>query len=203
MRDYKKIDSYLDELLCDIYPQPPDPIHTELTREVINAWVSKLHISNVLDIGCGEGFAQPLFESFGVRYYGVSLGKDWVTGTQSQHNIYREDFSFLSYSDSSFDLIFARHVLEHSPIPLLTLFEWHRVSRQYLCLISPKPSYWKYGGINHYFVLEKPQIEFLLIRSGWNIIWQDHSHEMEFRFMCVKVDRYGFENKLSEAVNRP
>ena len=42
------------------------------------------------------------------------------------------DYNFLEYPDNSFDLVFSRHSLEHSPFPVLTLMEWYRVARDFM-----------------------------------------------------------------------
>jgi ubiquinone/menaquinone biosynthesis C-methylase UbiE len=39
------------------------------------------------------------------------------------------DQSFLEFPDGHFDLVWSRHCLEHSPMPLMTLFEYNRVVR--------------------------------------------------------------------------
>lgn len=201
MRDYLFIDKYLNELQEDIYPQPPDPIHTVLAHQVIIKWANnpEYPINDVLDVGCGQGFCSAFFRSMGIEYTGITLGKDYDVCREAGLHVYKMDFSFLTdlVSDYS-DLIFARHVLEHSPMPLLTLMEWHRVCGEYLILVSPKPSYWGRVGRNHYSVLERDHLEFLLIRAGFEIIEEDHSEETEFRFFCKKLPREGWQDRFQE-----
>jgi SAM-dependent methyltransferase len=197
MRDYYHVESYLNELLSDVYEQPNDDWHTAQAKEVINAWVSKLHeCKTVLDVGCGNGFCQDEFEKFGICYLGATLGKDYVEAKKLNRKVENYDFSFLPIPDNNIDLVFSRHSLEHSPIPLLTLMEWHRVAKNWLCLILPKPSYWKFGGRNHYFVLTLNQVKFLLERAGWHIIWEDVDGEYEYRLMCEKVNRIKYESGI-------
>ena len=192
MRNYIHVDSYLNELLKDIYEQPPDSGHTEWTREVINNWITKLtSCKSVLDVGCGEAFAQPMFENLHIEYTGVCLGIDFVNAKMHGRNALQQDFNFLEFPDNSFDLIFARHALEHSFSPILSLFEWNRVGKQWLCLIMPTPKGWGWVGRNHYSVLSLSQCRFLTQRAGWHIIWEDHSDEKEYRFLAEKVERIG------------
>ena len=90
-------------------------------------------------------------------------------------------------------IIFSRHYLEHSPFPLLTLMEWHRVSKKYLCLVLPNPEYFTYVGRNHYAVMgDKTQIRWLLRRAGWKIIKRKYT-EFEYRYLCEKKERIGYE----------
>lgn len=179
MRNWKNIDRYLNILAEDIYPQPEDKGHTQLSLEVINRWLSRMTTcTSVLDLGCGTGFCQPMFEKFGVAYEGICLGRDYVDALERGRNVKRMDYHFLEYDDNSFDMLFARHSLEHSPMPLLALMEWARVSRSWLGIILPAPEWYTYSGLNHYSVMNKEQIANLLNRAGWRIIW-DEGYKIE------------------------
>ena len=187
MRDYQNIERYLNEFSEQIYEQPPDDKHTEWAKWVIDHWVSVLvGCKNVLDVGCGQGFCKPLFERFGIAWTGVTLGYDAVVCQDANLPVLNEDFSFLSAKNESYDLIFSRHSLEHSPMPLLTLMEWYRVSKQWLCVIFPNPEFWTVKGKNHYSVMYKDQSLHILETAGWRVIWENISKE-EYRFMCEKI----------------
>ncbi len=188
-RDFIFIDRYLDELAEDIYPQPSDDGHTALAVEVIDKWIPKIEAENVLDVGCGEAFCQKFFDDRGLYYRGICLGVDFEKAKKLGRRVYNEDFHFIIESEPTYDLIFARHALEHSPMPILALMEWHRVGRKYLILILPKPKFWNFLGRNHYSVVTDSQAKFLLHRSGWKIIEEDHGHEWEYRYLCEKVER--------------
>ena len=189
MRDYSHFDQYINELLDDIYPQPDSPGHIDMARHVVVEWVSKLEINTVLDVGCGEAFCQELFEPLGFEYLGICLGEDYYNAKNKGKTVEQVDFNFLPYKDESFDLVWSRHSLEHSPMPLFTLFEWHRVAKNYLCLILPQPKYFSWSCPNHYGIMALGQARTLLKRAGWRPFWEDHSNEQEYRFMCGKVDR--------------
>ena len=172
MRDWKKIDKYLNILAGDIYEQPEDTGHTGLAQEVIDLWMSRLtSCKSVLDVGAGQGMCQAMFERWGVSYEGVALGLDVAKAQVQGRNVKRMDYHFLEYSDSSFDLIFARHSLEHSPMPLLALMEWARVSKSWLGLVMPAPEHYTYRGLNHYSVMNREQLSNLTERAGWKPIW--------------------------------
>lgn len=187
MRDYQHIERYLNHLLADIYPQPSDRGHQVAIHQVCNEWLSKLdNINTILDVGCAQGQAIPELQKYG-KVVGVTLGEDADVAKKKGYDIYRNDISFLPFEDESFDLLFARHTIEHSPMPLLTLMEWYRVSRQWLLLVVPSLEFFGPTGINHYYVLQDDQWTNLLKRSGWHPIWEDDSNELEHRFMCEKV----------------
>lgn len=176
MRDWTRIDGYMTSLLeRDLYPQPSgEDEHPVFAKEVIDRWMSRLpDCKTVLDVGCGDGFSQPLFEYWGVEYEGVCLGEDFLTAKENGRNVKRMDFSFLEYDENSFDLIFSRHSLEHSPMPTLTLMEWYRVSKQWLGLVLPAPEWYTYEGKQHYSVMNQEQIKPVLERAGWRILWNE------------------------------
>jgi SAM-dependent methyltransferase len=193
MRDYTNLERYLNTLAGDIYPQPEDEGHTDLSQEVINRWMSGLTgCESVLDVGCGEGFCQPMFEEWGIKYTGICLGADYLKAKKLERNVQKMDFNFLDYKDESFDLIFSRHSLEHSPMPIISLLEWHRVSKHWLGIVLPAPEHYGFGGLNHYSVMNEAQIEFLISRSGWKVIWKDikrkdRSTPLEYWYMCEKI----------------
>ena len=211
MRNYRYIDQYLNELESDIYDQPSDQGHSAWAKDVINNFVKPIadNINSVLDVGCGDGFCKPFFDDLGIDWTCFTLGKEHV------ENAIYADMSFLIDCPPNFyDLIFARHVLEHSPMPLLTLMEWYRVSNKYALVVLPSHEYWKFGGRNHYSILDKEQWKFLFERSKWKIVkesqlittdslfldfwmegiikredrhWKDDPQVVELRFLLEKI----------------
>lgn len=169
MRDYTHIDKYLDKLIGEIYPQPQDEGHTAWAKESISYFFNYVEgVNTVLDAGCGEAFCQTIFEEKGVEYYeGVCLGEDYRVARDKGRRVFGYDFSFLPYKDNAFDLIYSRHSLEHSPMPLLTLMDWHRITKRYLALVLPSHEFWEYKGQNHYFVLNCEQWENLFEKAGF------------------------------------
>ena len=109
--------------------------------EIITKWLPiATSVKTVLDVGCGTGFLQETFESFGKEYTGITLGEDFLVAKGLGKNVYNMDFNFLEFPANSFDLIFSRHSLEHSPFPLLTLDGMVQSSERLLdCLIVTYP----------------------------------------------------------------
>lgn len=185
MRDYQFFDQCVDKLTQDVYAQPPDPGHTEWAYEALD-WIrttiyvdKPVHQAKVLDIGCGSGFMSKAFEQWDFRWTGITIGddydlaRDWLSKAGlDPFKVHRGDMTWLPFRDESFDGIFARHVLEHSPFPIITLMEWRRKVKDdgWLCLVAPAPHWWLYGGQNHYSIAEFDQIEWWLKRAGWNPI---------------------------------
>lgn len=173
MRDYKRFDRHITSLIADIYEQPPDEGHIEWAVSAVDKLATiPQNLHTVLDIGCGQGFMREYFEEvLGMVWSGITIGEDFAIAKKAGiKQIYNIDMTFLPWDGPTFDLIFARHVLEHSPFPLISLMEWRRVCKGYLLLIVPAPDYWGFGGRNHYHVMTRPQLEFLLKRAGWDVI---------------------------------
>jgi SAM-dependent methyltransferase len=188
MRNWEHHDSYINKLYGDVYPQPEDVGHRKLADKVINYWMSRMTTcQSVLDVGCGTGFCQDFFKRWNVQYEGICLGEDYIQATSLGRNVKMMDFNFLDYEDNSFDLIFSRHSLEHSPMPLLTLMEWARVSKNWLGLVLPAPEWYTYKGKNHYSVMNHEQIENLLDVAGWKVLWEN-------------VDQLRWEENLADSL---
>lgn len=191
LRNYNNLERYLNELTGDVYEQPPDGGHQAAIDDVTAKWLPQIQgLNAILDVGCGQGQAFPVLSKYAGRVAGVTLGTDAAICQDNGLEVYSEDMTFLSFDDGEFDLIFARHTLEHSQMPLVTLMEWHRVSKQFLLLVVPNLEFFGPSGRNHYYVLRPDQWENLLTRAGWHPIWQDlESEPMEYRFMCEKKNR--------------
>lgn len=178
MRDFARLDGFLNRLQQDVYSQPADIGHTAWAAHAVDQLCSiPQGLHTVLDLGCGQGFLAPVFTARGMAWTGVALGEDAQVARAANLPVYDLDYSFLPWGDGSFDLIFARHALEHSPMPLVTLMEWRRVvtANGYLALIAPAPAWWGVRGRNHYAVLYKSQLKWLLERTGWRVV-----HDADF-----------------------
>lgn len=185
---WMELEKKLESLREDIYPQPMDSVHMRWTARAICMMKPQIpDVRSVLDVGCGVGYAKKWFKRIGVPVYiGVTLGGDAQVARNRGLNVYEEDFHFLPWEHDTVDMIFSRHSLEHSPMPLLALMEWHRVSRRYLGLVLPNPNVWGWEGRNHYSVLRDTQAEFLLDRAGWNVIMKDTELPEEYVYLCEK-----------------
>lgn len=166
----------------DIYSQPRDESHTVWAVHALDHLLPD-DTKSVLDIGCGRGFLYDYFVEKGIEWRGVTLGEDAKYCVQQGLPVDAEDMTFLSYEDNAFDLVLARHTLEHSPFPLLTLMEWYRVARQCLILIAPAPEYWTFRGRNHYSIAPKEQILWWLLRTGWHPIKEQIFHNSNELFL--------------------
>ena len=193
MKDYSKIDKYLNELKKDIYAQEVDEVHQQQTKAIFVNWLDALvksgEIKNALDIGCGQGIAFPCFTEFNIDFTAITLGEDFevVREKYPEAKVLGMDMHFLDFPDKHFDLIYSRHILEHSPMPLLALMEWHRVAKKYAVIIVPHHINVVQGGINHYYILDPTQWGVLFRRAKWEVLKEDFSDMWEYRFLLKKI----------------
>lgn len=175
MRDYSRVNAYLNELIKSVYPQPQDPKHTLWATESILEFMGRTDdVRSVIDLGCGEGFCQTYFNNYGCEYVGVCIGEDYKVALQAGRNVIEGDFSFLPFEDDSYDMLYSRHSLEHSPMPLLTLMEWHRITKRYLAIVVPAIEFVGYKSQNHYYVLNQEQWKNLFDIAGFDVIYENN-----------------------------
>ena len=196
-RDYFAFNKFVVRLTGDVYGQPTDPGHTAWALHAFD-WIrttiyaEKEMVGQVLDVGCGEAFMCLPFEAIGMNWTGVTIGKDFERAKVvleelkfDPAKVEEADMTFLPFNDNTFDLVFARHVLEHSPFPIITLMEWRRVTKPggHLCLVSPAPHWWGVRGKNHYAVVPKQNLEWWLMRSGWHVQHEFNFHNRDPLFL--------------------
>lgn len=200
-RDMTKLTDFLNKIAEDVYPEPPSALHAEITHKAL----VQLHDlgglrpgMQVLDVGCGQGPALSYFREQGTDCLGVTLGDADIAACRAQgFRVEKMDQSFLTLADESQDVVWARHVIEHSIFPLFTLQEFNRVLRVagmlYLEVPAPETSCHHECNPNHYSVLGKAAWRSLLERSGFRIVADvDYTFEVPagpdlyWGFYCLK-----------------
>jgi SAM-dependent methyltransferase len=197
-RDFTSFENHLDRLMGDIYPQPEDPGHTTQAKASIDWAYSIIETDSVLDVGCGQGFCCKFFDDLGIFWTGVTVGRDYDVCMERRLNVYPFDMSFLNWEDKSFQNVYARHTLEHSPFPILTLMEWKRVCSGCLVVIVPSPDYYGVGGKNHYSVFSKEEWWWTFTRAGWNPIHEKTISTGDHLFMDFYRPEITNEKKRAE-----
>lgn len=203
MRNWNNLDNYYKELLDDIYYQTDSEGHTEMSSEFIHRFLSpKLGVGvRVLDLGCGTGFIQSMIEERGAYYEGITWNiQEAKEARDKGRNVGMMDFNFLEFNDNKFDILLSRHSLEHSPFPVLTLMEWHRVSSHLLALVMPNPDHYTTVGRNHYSVAKARQIHWWLRRAGW-MKTKFRKTPQEYWFICEKMPRLGYEGWAGNTID--
>lgn len=192
MRNYERIDEYLDLLKRDVYPEPESPNHDEVTQKVFDLFIvpNRNEIRRALDVGCGQGIALRRFASLGIDAFGITLSReDCDACLNLGFHVALMDQSFIEQPDQSFDLLYARHVLEHSPFPLLTLFEYNRVLSPggFLYVEVPQAESIHCSNPNHYSMLGKRSLRNLFDKSSFTAL---NDLRIDFQLQDGTPDQY-------------
>ncbi|HVI33228.1 class I SAM-dependent methyltransferase [Phenylobacterium sp.] len=171
---YARLDAFLERLRGDVYPEPPSPLHSQITAQMFQR-LQALHPlppgARVLDVGCGQGAALELFRDAGLDATGISVGEDVAACRAKGLNAVEMDFGFLDFADEAFDLVWCRHALEHSLMPYFMLAELFRVLTPggvlYVEVPAPDTACRHQANPNHYSVLPKSMWAELIRRAGF------------------------------------
>jgi len=173
----ERLESFLSKIASETYPEPPSPLHSDLTKQMLDRLMEKSALppgTKVLDVGCGQGVALEQFAARGCDAVGITLNR--VDADECRRRGYRVlemDQSFLDFPDGEFDLVWCRHCLEHSIFPYFTLTELARVLRPrgwlYVEVPAPDTACRHQSNRNHYSVLGKSMLADLILRCGFRI----------------------------------
>lgn len=190
------ITNFLTECASTAYPEPESKLHTEISKGALKHFFGSIYrpierVSiyspnpdiykpSVLDVGCGSGFMCDLFDKKDWSWNGITLDQDVVSssvfnGEDGPHFITLQDMHDLgSFGNHVFDLVWARHVLEHSPIPLKVLQDFKRITKPngYIYLEMPAPNTMSFHAFNpnHYSCFDMNGWTGLIQKCGLEII---------------------------------
>ncbi|WNJ99213.1 methyltransferase domain-containing protein [Thalassospiraceae bacterium LMO-JJ14] len=199
MRDYARLDAFLDERLKDIYPEPFGEPHIAIITQMIPKIIDKHAIpkgAKVLDVGCGHGLALNTFREHGMDVTGVGFGEEAEKARAEGFEIIEQDMSFLDVADASYDLAWCRHVIEHSVFPFFTLAEMFRILKPggvfYMEVPAPDTVCQHEANPNHYSVLTRTNWTHLLHRTGFENI---ENGDITFNVPAGPDTYYSFDAK--------
>ena len=169
--DFDKLANFLEKRKGDVYKEPND------NRNFIEGGIKSIKDrikdgDKVLDVGCGQGLALDLFAELGVVPIGITLSEEDLAISKGRgHDVKIMDMSFLDFPDEHFDVLWARHSIEHSIFPYFTLSEWYRVMKPgsfaYFEMPGDNTDAKHEGNMNHYSVLGGLMWHALLERVGF------------------------------------
>ncbi len=170
------IEHFLQQASATCYPEPVTDGHSMITSFSFGRIRDLLPINaEVLDVGCGQGPALDLFRKYGFQAIGIDVNEvNLAACREAGHFVYHMDQNQLTLQDNKFDLVWARHVLEHSPIPFWTLHEFHRVLKPnsilYVEVPAPDTSCHHETNMNHYSCLTYSTWVSLIGRVGFGFL---------------------------------
>ncbi|GAB7025867.1 class I SAM-dependent methyltransferase [Geotalea toluenoxydans] len=177
---FVRLHDFLKKLENDTYPELPTQLHTEITNQQLNNLLAKYPLQQgaaILDVGCGQGPALDIFREKGFAPLGITLNDEDIEACRKKgHQVTKMEQSFLDYLPETFDLIWARHVIEHSIFPHFTLAEFARVLKAggllYLEVPAPETACHHENNQNHYSILNRGMWVSLLGRNGLQLLEQ-------------------------------
>lgn len=133
MRNYSRLDAFLNRSSADQSAQARDLLHDAIAS---NAFARLMHhygpVENepvALDVGCGVGADLLRFKQAGFYPVGITLDFANVTPEVAKYAHEAEQEFMPDEWTEGFDVLWSRHVAEHSVAPAFTLEEYARVLR--------------------------------------------------------------------------
>ena len=138
--------------------------------------------TNLLDIGCAQGFFLFGASKAGYATKGIEIAQDAAAYARREFglDIEAKPFEELQFAENYFDVVTLWQVLEHVPYPLMMLEEVHRIL---------KP-----GGL---LVVSTPNIEAIpakILRKRWWDIKRLHINQFTTRTLTDILQNTGFKN---------
>ena len=129
--------------------------------EYIDLITNKLKVKNILDVGCGRGYAVKEFIKRGYDCKGIEISS-WLFENdlrelKEQDLVFHTSSKELPFEDNSFNLIFCTDVIEHIPEQdiISSINEMVRVSNKYLFFtIAKSKSDYELNGFNPHLTIK-------------------------------------------------
>ena len=141
--------------------------------------------TNLLDIGCAQGFFLFSASKVGYTTKGIEISRDAAEYARGEFglDVEAKPFEELRFAENHFDVVTLWQVLEHVPYPLMILKEVHRIL---------KP-----GGL---LVVSTPNIEGIpakILSKRWWDIKRLHINQFTTRTLTDILQNTGFRNTSS------
>jgi len=174
-----KLIKFLDKVSNEVYSEPDTAMHMGMIDKIVpdldKNQLGDNKDQSILDVGCGQGYAMEKFKEAGfTNLQGITMSDEDVKATQDRgFKCEKMDQSFMTFEDESFDFLFVRHCLEHSPFPYFTLGEFHRVlktgGKAYIEMPAPDNHRPLEYIANHYSIMGAKQWAALMLRYKFQI----------------------------------
>jgi hypothetical protein len=195
MQDGFDFGSFLRSVNATAYPEPPSPIHTELSHKMVDWILERVEFAHksamIIDVGAGIGAVQSALRDHGyMNTIGVNYLESEVAACQANgHVCIQGDMHNLpervDIAAGFVKMICFRHILEHSPAPRYVLWQAHQLlaSSGYIYIEVPAPgtSAQHWSNLNHESVHTLEGWTWLLVKTGFNVI---DTATIELNLMC-------------------
>ena len=148
-------------------------------------YLKERNYKNIIDMGCGNGTVYDGIKAYNIDidYTGVDSCDYFLDMVSKKTNVIKSDITNVNINDSSFDIVFGRHVVEHQPSFEILFNEMIRIA--------------KYEVIHIFFIKPIEQNESIInYDSNSNLYHNKYSEEKIFLFLNnnSKVFNYNIIN---------
>lgn len=141
MTDYANFEKHIAEINGKIGRDSGFRYHEGMMDFAFKQFIEKHEFGDVLDVGIGTGYSLKKFRERGINVIGITQDQSEMdSAKQDGFDARLMDMNFLDFPDASFDLVWCRHAIEHSVMPVITLMEFFRVMRPEAYLYIEVPS---------------------------------------------------------------
>jgi len=152
--------------------------------------------ARVLDMGCNTGYnTKMLAEKYGMAT-GIDMNSELIGVAKQNHNDCRVmDIHNMTFKKDSFDLIFAKDILEHSYDPSKVLSKMYKITKSGGWVVAFIPMD---GSIDN-----KPFIDFHMVRGYTPHLWKTTFNDCKEKFkMAGFSDIHIHEYKISDITGK-
>ena len=191
----EKVSKLMLKLNRTVYSEPRMAMHDGIIRQVSDEVLAHMPAGSVaLDVGCGCGPFLELCREKDIKAIGIGVDRaDLAQCISFGYRVHEMDMHDLQFSDRTFGLVWARHVLEHSPFPLLALSEFRRVLIPGGCLYievpAPDTCAHHESNANHYSVFGDKAWQFIFDKAGFKLVG--------IKFIDIDLTRLGKDKYFS------
>ncbi len=175
MRDYTRFQQHLETLSKTVYREPKIDYHEKIMDSAFDAFVKNGSFKDVLDVGFGTGYSLEKFKKLGINPIGITLDNNELQGALLLHyDVRLMDMAFLEFEDKKFDLVWCRHAIEHSAMPMIALMEFKRVLKDggHLYLEMPSDNVVHLDNANHYSLFSDTAWQSLFNKVGFRLLFR-------------------------------
>ena len=176
----KKFQEYERRALATVYSEEPGGFHDDIIPELARRFLAELAVpttARILDIGSGPGLFARAAAGLGYHHVtSVTLSSEDVSACRSRGlAVIEASMTDLPVEDHAVDFIWCRHALEHSPYPIFTLYEFHRVlgpgGQAWIEVPAPdnERAYMHEFNPNHYSILGERMWQALIERAHFRV----------------------------------
>ncbi len=159
-------------------------IGTRIRKREYVRYFRNSHFGRILECGCGVGVYTSFLKGICARLTGIDLNKELIISAKTNFlecDFCVADVTQLSFKDSSFDMVVAADVVEHTTDAGKALCELARVLRKDgVCALSVPSNNWEFVcrllgltkySFGHNYLFSRQEIAELIDKIGFDVIY--------------------------------